>query len=399
MTVYKCNFCNKEYSTKGILENHQKTAKFCIRLRNNNENLEILNNHITINLKCEYCDDIFMLKQSLERHYEICKIKKEKQQKENEQKKDNEILELKKNVDKLKNELYILMSQTYPERENNLKEEINNYKTENLVLKKELKLKDENHEEQLRMKDEIIFKLEKENNCLRNESKDTIKSFFDKEEKLVDTLLHQNNSNRKNIQNLTINNYNIKPLTSDSVIGAFESYNSKHKNAFNGCVYDLITGDYVSFKVEHVFYGIIKELKDYYGITDISREKIIFNNNGEMTLTTIQEFIKTNIVMNNIDIILEWISNLQSQIQQKKLDGLIDSNGEIRDMTEIEKRDLTDKASTLDYVYKMFNISKERGYPNETMSKMLSEGAMEHGKVVGKIKNRFPSLGEPSYIK
>jgi predicted translin family RNA/ssDNA-binding protein len=55
-------------------------------------------------------------------------------------------------------------------------------------LKKELKLKDENHEEQLRMKDEIIFKLEKENNCLRNESKDTIKSFFDKEEKLVDTL-------------------------------------------------------------------------------------------------------------------------------------------------------------------------------------------------------------------
>jgi len=264
MTVYKCNFCNKEYSTKGILENHQKTAKFCIRLRNNNENLEILNNHITINLKCEYCDDIFMLKQSLERHYEICKIKKEKQQKENEQKKDNEILELKKNVDKLKNELYILMSQTYPERENNLKEEINNYKTENLVLKKELKLKDENHEEQLRMKDEIIFKLEKENNCIKNESKDTIKSFFDKEEKLVDTLLHQNNSNRKNIQNLTINNYNIKPLTSDSVIGAFESYNSKHKNAFNGCVYDLITGDYILFKMliklalKNYFYKNIK---------------------------------------------------------------------------------------------------------------------------------------------
>jgi len=383
MTVYKCHFCNKEYSSKGILENHQKTAKFCLRLRNNEYNEQNI-----INFKCDFCEDNFTQKANLERHYEICKIKKEKQQKENEQKKDNEILELKKNVDKLKNELYILMSQTYPERENNLKEEINNYKTENLVLKKELKIKDE-----------IIFKLEKENNCLRNESKDTIKSFFDKEEKLVDTLLHQNNSNRKNIQNLTINNYNIKPLTSDSVIGAFESYNSKHKNAFNGCVYDLITGDYVSFKVEHVFYGIIKELKDYYGITDISREKIIFNNNGEMTLTTIQEFIKTNIVMNNIDIILEWISNLQSQIQQKKLDGLIDSNGEIRDMTEIEKRDLTDKASTLDYVYKMFNISKERGYPNETMSKMLSEGAMEHGKVVGKIKNRFPSLGEPSYIK
>ena len=33
--MYKCDFCNKEYSSKGILENHQKTAKFCLRLRNN----------------------------------------------------------------------------------------------------------------------------------------------------------------------------------------------------------------------------------------------------------------------------------------------------------------------------------------------------------------------------
>ena len=33
--MYKCEHCNKEYSSKGILENHQKTAKFCLRLRNN----------------------------------------------------------------------------------------------------------------------------------------------------------------------------------------------------------------------------------------------------------------------------------------------------------------------------------------------------------------------------
>ena len=78
--------------------------------------------------------------------------------------------------------------------------------------------------------------------------------------------------------------------------------------------------------------------------------------------------------------------NLQTQIKNKKVEGLIDSNGEIREMTEREKRDLTDKASTLEYVYKMFNISKEKGQPNEIMSKFLSEGAMEHGKVVGKVK-------------
>ena len=96
--------------------------------------------------------------------------------------------------------------------------------------------------------------------------------------------------------------------------------------------------------------------------------------------------------MNNINVILEWILNLQTQIENKKEEGLIDSNGEIREMTEREKRDLTDKASTLEYVYKMFNISKERGHPNETMSKFLSEGAMEHGKVVGKVKH-LKSLG------
>jgi hypothetical protein len=34
---------NKEYSSKGILENHQKTAKFCLKIRNyNNESEKIL---------------------------------------------------------------------------------------------------------------------------------------------------------------------------------------------------------------------------------------------------------------------------------------------------------------------------------------------------------------------
>jgi hypothetical protein len=31
--MYKCDYCNKEYSSKGILENNQKTAKFCIEIQ------------------------------------------------------------------------------------------------------------------------------------------------------------------------------------------------------------------------------------------------------------------------------------------------------------------------------------------------------------------------------
>ena len=365
MSSYKCKYCKNDYSTNISLKNHQKTAKFCIEIqkktqnKTNNQIIEIKSFH------CTYCEDTFNVKCNLERHYETCKIRLNKIKEENDKKKDNEILELKQTIENLKN------------------------KYQELVI---LNIK---YEEKLYMKDDIVKELKKEIQTLKQESKETYNTFFEKEEKLVDTLLQQNNSNKnlngnrtqfKTVQNLTINNYGIKPLTQESVIGAFDSYNSKHKNAFNGCIYDMITGDYVSFKIEHVFYGIIKELKDYYGITDISREKIIFNNNGEITLTTIQEFIKTNIVMNNINIILEWINNLQNQIKKKKEDGLLDSNGELREMTEIEKRDLTDKATTLEYVYKMFNISKERGQPNETMSKFLSDGAMVHGKVVGKVK-------------
>jgi hypothetical protein len=356
------------------LKNHQKTAKFCIEIQKRTQNETNNQYPETRRFKCDYCDDIFTQKITLKQHYDRCKIRLEKIKEENDKKKEELIFEL--------------------------QNELQKYKTE-------VRVKDE----QLKMKDENIVKLEKENENLKKENKDmyssllehsekTYDKIFEKEEKLVDTLLHHNNSMNKNCRssniktisnNLTINNYGIKPLTQESIIEAFDSYNSKNKNAFNGYVYDMITGDYVSFKVEIVFYGLIKELRDYYGITDISREKVMYNNNGEMTLTTVQEFIRTNVVMNNIEIMLEWIMNLQTQIKERKEEGTIENNGEIREMTEIEKRDLTDKANTLEYIYKMFKISKEKGHPNEFMSKFLSQGAIEHGKVIGKA-SKIPSL-------
>lgn len=128
MSKYICNICDKEYSSKDSLHKHQKTAKFCLRLKKSS--------NIGHTDKCEHCDEEFKSNTYLVRHYEFCKIKKEKQKIENEIKKDELIF-------KLQNELRILMTETYPERENNLKEEINSYKTEVLVLKEQLKMKDE----------------------------------------------------------------------------------------------------------------------------------------------------------------------------------------------------------------------------------------------------------------
>ena len=369
--MYKCDYCEKEYSSKGTLETHQKTAKFCLRLRNNKEEIKIL--------KCNYCEDNFTLKCNLERHYETCKSRQRKIKEENEQKKEELII-------KLQSELHILMTQTYPERESKWKEELNTFKTENLVLKTELKMKNE----QLKMKDEIILKLEKENESLKTKVDTTYSSVIQNKDKLVDTLIQKESksvTNNSSNNNLTIHNYGIKPLTAESVINAFEAYNNKYKTAFfTGYVYDA-EGISEKYDLEEVFYGIVRELKEYYGITDVSREKIIYNNNGEMTSTTVKDFIRTNIVMNNIDMILEWISNLKTLIFKRMEDGFTVTNeGEIKDLTTYDRNQLKLKQDGLTIIYGMFLKSKERNEVNSYLQEYMSEGAMKYGVAVEKVK-------------
>ena len=78
-----CEFCNKNFSTKSSLNNHQKTAKYCIKLQNNKVS-EIPNFY------CDYCNKKFTSKQNLNIHLSTCK------EKEFEQKlKDKEKLNIK----------------------------------------------------------------------------------------------------------------------------------------------------------------------------------------------------------------------------------------------------------------------------------------------------------------
>ena len=104
MNNYKCQFCENEYSNKKILKTHQKSAKFCIEIQKGLKNKP--NNHQRENLsfRCEYCDDTFTQKISLKQHYERCKIRLEKIREENEQRKNEEILELKRIIEIQKEE-------------------------------------------------------------------------------------------------------------------------------------------------------------------------------------------------------------------------------------------------------------------------------------------------------
>ena len=57
-----CQHCNNEFSTLTVLKNHQKTAKYCMKLQNVN----------IPNIKCYKCDKIFTRQFGLDRHLTIC---------------------------------------------------------------------------------------------------------------------------------------------------------------------------------------------------------------------------------------------------------------------------------------------------------------------------------------
>ena len=54
--MHVCNFCKKEYSSKGILETHQKTAKFCLKIQKENENHTNVHTRENLSFVCDYCN-------------------------------------------------------------------------------------------------------------------------------------------------------------------------------------------------------------------------------------------------------------------------------------------------------------------------------------------------------
>ena len=89
--MINCEFCKKDFSTKGVLLSHQKTAKYCLEI----QGINIKNN---CNFKCDYCDKTFTLKHNLNDHNSICKQKKIKETE------DNKIKEYDVEIKKIKDE-------------------------------------------------------------------------------------------------------------------------------------------------------------------------------------------------------------------------------------------------------------------------------------------------------
>ena len=72
MSTFICEYCNKSFISIYTLNNHKKTAKFCIELqKKNSEKIEIE----IETFSCEHCDKEFTTKTNLRTHVNTCKNK------------------------------------------------------------------------------------------------------------------------------------------------------------------------------------------------------------------------------------------------------------------------------------------------------------------------------------
>lgn len=92
--TFVCIFCKKSYSTLSSLNNHKKTAKFCLELQNKLTNGELI--------RCEFCSKEFSSKKYLNQHLEHCKSKKLTEQNNIKNEFEKELVDIKKENTELK---------------------------------------------------------------------------------------------------------------------------------------------------------------------------------------------------------------------------------------------------------------------------------------------------------
>ena len=109
MSEYKCDFCKKEFSTKSNLNRHCQMAKSCKNKENNDKRL----------FKCQFCDKELTSKNTLNYHLNICKNKPQE-----------DYIKLKEEVKKMSQELENIKNKSITTNNNitiNTDNSVNNY--------------------------------------------------------------------------------------------------------------------------------------------------------------------------------------------------------------------------------------------------------------------------------
>ena len=66
MTELECQFCKHKFKNKSILNNHQKNAKYCLKIQGKKSDKH----------KCDFCEKHLSCKYSLKKHLETCNARK-----------------------------------------------------------------------------------------------------------------------------------------------------------------------------------------------------------------------------------------------------------------------------------------------------------------------------------
>jgi hypothetical protein len=95
-----CDYCKNEFNNKSNLTKHQKTSKYCLKIQ---EQSKIKTEKIIFS--CEFCNKIISSKQMLNYHLKICKTKK-KEHKDEMKEMMEKVLQLTKEVERMKKKPY-----------------------------------------------------------------------------------------------------------------------------------------------------------------------------------------------------------------------------------------------------------------------------------------------------
>jgi hypothetical protein len=210
-SIYKCNFCDKEFSNKSSLNNHQKTAKYCLTKQG-----------LVSSFKCNGCDKLFGTNLRLNEHILICKKRKEiiynsdiKNLKDD---KDRYIKELKDNIQLLVNKHVQEIKEERDRHSHELKEERERHSQEIRERDKVI----ERHIQEL--KDERDKHIQELKNMLENANK-TINEIA-KQPKTTNTTNIKGNQNIKNV--LTSNDKYQENTSREYIISAADHMNSEN---------------------------------------------------------------------------------------------------------------------------------------------------------------------------
>ena len=114
---FECKFCKKNYSTRSSLNNHQKTAKHCLKIQQSLS--EDTNSIESKSFDCKYCKKSFSSNFNLGKHINLCPdyyqsivINKDNEILILQEKKDNEIKELQDKIANLEQQVLTIELET-----------------------------------------------------------------------------------------------------------------------------------------------------------------------------------------------------------------------------------------------------------------------------------------------